>query len=193
MSTFETATLLQDGINVPPQHETTDVKFPCTGFVYLVLQNLEHVVQTFQSNDKLGYYNLIKNLILQAADRKKTNSSIPFDGEFINHQTVQQDFSEIYQQTEYSELGITTELDYEILLNNVFMKMLELPVNRWIIVNRSHETFVMIKVDGETYLIVDSHKTKHATVNTEDAIKYITRNGTYRGFVQLGIFNLYNY
>lgn len=139
------------------------------------------------------YYQLIKDTILEAAKRKQTNKSIHPDGECIDEETVQEDFPEICKKITYYDYGIPTDLELQIFLNGWYGNLLTMQVDEVLIVNRSHETFLMIKMDIDKFWIIDSHKEKHGITNVEGCLSYITRFGQITGnssHVQIGFFML---
>jgi len=188
MSYFETKSLLQNTLQTPIQADVSQTKYPCTGFCYMVVKNIDKILDLYDNKKSDEYYEFIKNLILQAGERKKNNSQIPFDGEYINADTVKNDFSDVYQKLEYKELGSVVDGEYDdLIINNIAILLFNINQKGFIIVNRSSETFVAIKKSDEYFLIVDSHQNINGEVDFIGLCNYITKKNDYQGIIQLGI------
>ena len=74
----------------------------------------------------------------------------------------------------------------EYAKNTICLKLFDMIEKDYIMVTRSQETFLMIKIDNDEFLVIDSHKSAHGTLNTMNAIKYITRYDLYKGLIQIG-------
>jgi len=182
-TTLESIDLLQNRIHAPLQAFASDVKYPCTGFCYMVAQNRHLLIDLY--NDKSSeYYNFILNLLKLASDRKKNNPNIDIKGEYINCETTKQDFPEIYKSMTFTEVGSPDEESFAIAQNNLYMLLLD--TSDYMMVTRSDETFIMLRIDFELVLVVDSHQAFHGTLSLEKATHYILKNGTYRGLSQIG-------
>lgn len=185
MSTCETNTLLKETLSTTPQAFATKVKAPCTGFCYLIIKNLDIVINLYETKDKT-YGDFILGLIIEAANRKAYNQEIDKTGEYINGKTIYNDFPEIVNNMEFQEFNTVDQNGSEYAINTLFLLILDLPLNKYVIITRSQETFLIIKLPSEKLLIVDSHKAKHGIVDLEGCIKYITRFGIYKGLIQIG-------
>ena len=189
---FETVSLLSNTIKSPHQVQVTKTKFPCTGFAFYALQNKTILLDLYKNRktEHQAYYNFILRLIQRAGKRKENNKLIPQDGEFITSDTVKKDFIKSYRQMQFNEINLVDEKTSKIIaINELFMILFQLSVNSAIIITRSYETFLMIKLDNDTLFIIDSHKTVHGTVNLPDGVKYITRDSLANGVIQYGIMN----
>ncbi len=183
---FETVSLLKNTLLTTPQHEATKVKYPCVGFTYMAIQNKNKIIDLYKLGTDKNYNDYIKNLICRAG-RRKESKSIDESGEYIIENTIVRDFSDIVNRLCYKEMNIVDEISHEYTANELYILLDSMQNNNHIIVNRSHETFVMFKITHDKYLVVDSHKNKHGEVDTLDAIKYITKYGHYKGLISLGI------
>jgi len=179
---------IQNGIHTPIQSIVSDIKYPCTGFCYMAIRERSLLLRKFKESYDYNYYKFIYELISRAAHRKSNNNRIHNDGEFINQDTIKEDFLDIYNQTEYKEYGISVSdpVSIDIFNNDMFMGLISTPINEYVIVNRSNETFLLLKLEQEKFLVVDSHQPKHGTIDIYDAIRYITRNGS-ATYVQIGL------
>jgi len=193
---FQSIDLIEDCISTPIQSVASNVKYPCTGFCYMAIENKSLLINYFKRSlystyDNRNYHDLIHELITKAGRRKGNNNKINHEGEFINQATILEDFPDIYNNTDYKEYGISTNdpLSVEIFENNMFMDLIQIPIDEYIIVNRSNETFLLLKIDSEKFLVVDSHQPRHGTLDIYNAIKYITRNGK-TSYVQVGLFKI---
>lgn len=183
----ETSALLQNPIKTIPQTIATQVKSPCTGFCYMIIQNKTKLISLFLDRDEKGYCDFISKIILAAAERKKNNKKIHYDGEYINQYTIKEDFNDIYNMTEFKEMNTADNEGKEYAMNTLVLIMFDMKINDYIIVTRSQETFVMFKISDELFLVVDSHKDIHGTVDIFNAVNYITRFDVYKGLIQLGL------
>jgi hypothetical protein len=193
MATTESVDLLSNPINTPIQSDVSSTKYPCTGFCYLVMENKEMIVSNYLCGLNKKYYELIKNLIIKAGDRKKNNQAIKEDGEYIDEQTIKSDFSEIVKKIQYQDENIVSNMAMENFSNNMYITLLNIPILGCLIINRSNETILLIKINNLNYLVIDSHQSKHGIVDHINAIKYITRNGLSMGVIQVGIYDPYKY
>lgn len=186
MSYLETKNLLQDTISTPIQSHVSQIKYPCTGFCYMAVQKRDHLLALYQQKSST-YSDEIKDLILQACERKKNNPNIDQQGEYINQPTVYEDF-DIAHFMQFSEMGIATDEDLEIVINNICIMLLDVQIGNFAIVNRSMETFLMMKIEDDKFLIIDSHQPIHGVVDLSGVCKYITRHDKVKGNIQIGIF-----
>ena len=191
MATFECIYLLDNTIETPIQSDVSPIKYPCTGFCYMVISNKEKLVSKYLTQKHNDYYNLIKSLIENAGNRKKNNPNINEDGEYIDELTIKNDFLTITNKIHYKEICIVTDNDMDIFCDDLSEQLISIPVLGAFIVNRSNETILFIKIDHDTFLTVDSHLSKHGTVNYDNTIKYITRGGVSKGVIQTGLYNPY--
>ena len=183
----ESSKLLTDTINTPHQSIIKDVKYPCTGFCYMVAQNQQDIKKLYRQKNKKGYYDLILKLITASAKRKKENKDINYDGEYINQDTVKKDFDAIYNKMEFMEMGCPDEESFNISINNLFFLLVEMSYNGFMMITRSKETFIILKLDNENFLVVDSHQTVHGSCNFEGVTKYIFKDGKYKDLIQIGL------
>lgn len=187
---IECRDLLENRVYTPVQAFSTDVKYPCTGFCFSIAQNKETVLELYHKRDDNGqckeYQDFILNLIVAAGERKRDNPNIDKSGEYINQETTKDDFPEVFNKLTFREVGTPTEESFEIAQNELYMMLMDTQLGEYMIVTRSHETFIMIKIDFEKFLVVDSHQAFHGTVSIEKATHYILKNGTYRGLTQIG-------
>jgi len=189
---FESKSLLTDTISTPIQKNVTDVKFPCTGFCYMAIRVLDQIVGYYLMHNVVDYKDLITQLILMAGERKRDDKTIDEDGEFLNGPTVERDFGELVHGMTFQELSITTDDDYEITINTLYAILFDIQINTYVLINRSHESFLMIKIGTSEFLIIDSHQDIHGVVSLENATKYITRDQYYKGFIQIGYMIMHN-
>jgi hypothetical protein len=189
---FEPEYLLSNTVDTPTQRDVSPTKYPCTGFCYNILMNKEVVVSKYMSNKTTDYYNLIETCIKRAGFRKLQNSKINEEGEFIDEETIKTDFPQIVNKTNYSEVCLITDLEMENFSNDFFVTLLSVssPLGA-IIVNRSNETILFIRLSEDSFLLVDSHQSKHGRLNSCDVIRYITKNGVTKGVIQIGIYDPY--
>lgn len=183
---MESVDLLNDFIETPIQSNISKTKYPCTGFCYLAIKYKKNLLNLFLLKKRQEYFDFISKLIRDAGERKNKNKNINCDGEFINQETIKNDFPEIYDTISFKDLGIASDLDLEIFINNIFIDIMDLSLNDCLIINRSSETFLAIKIDQEDFLIIDSHQNKHGIVQLENLIDYITKFKKYRGNIQIG-------
>jgi hypothetical protein len=185
---MESKDLLQHKVPTPIQSFATDVKYPCTGFCYLVAINKHHVIDLYNqhTNGSTQYYNYMMKLIQTAGERKRNNPKIHHRGEYIKCETTKMDFPEIYNTMTFMEFGSPDNESFNIAQNNIYMSLMDTDIGGHIIITRSDETFIMLKLDFENFLIVDSHQPCHGTVNIELAMQYILKSGTYKGLTQIG-------
>ena len=187
---MESKDLLENRVHTPVQAFSTPIKYPCTGFCYLVAKNKEKIVELYYRRNPDGkckeYHNYILELIKQAGERKKNNPNIHERGEYIDQETVKNDFTDIYNNLTFTEVGSPDEESFAIAQNNLYMLLMDTKIGGYMMVTRSHETFIMLKLDLETMLVVDSHQAFHGTLNLEKATQYILKNGIYRGLSQIG-------
>src|SRR5690606_1785990 len=108
-----------------------------------------------------------------------------YDGEFINQETIIEDFFEITCQLYFTELSIIDD-NMDDIINNIYEILLTIDIMNYLLINRSNETFIIFKLSDDDYLIIDSHQTYHGIVDNEKLIKYITKYHKYRGNIQLG-------
>lgn len=186
MANLEVKQLITEPIPTPIQSKSTKTKYPCTGFAYLIVENLDRVISTYQKRQDENYYELIDSLIKKAGERKKMNKNIPEDGEFINQLTIKNDFPRIYSKLKFEEFGTVSDEYSDIAINNIGALLFEIRVGKYLIVNRSKETFILIKLSQEFFLVVDSHQPIHGKLDFEGALKYITKYNNYQGVIQLG-------
>lgn len=185
---MDTIDLLINSVKVPIQATTTDTKYPCTGFSYLVIKNKDKLCNLYIEGKEDEYYEFIKKLIIEAGNRKRDNKNIPENGEYIDQDTVKADFREIYDKLQFYELATVNDGIYgNIIINQIATYLFEIDIGEYIIINRSHETFVLLKISDDMYLVIDSHKSKHGLVTFENALNYITKNNKYEGTIQLAI------
>lgn len=186
MNNLSCEDLLTECVPVSTQVQLTNIKYPCTGFCYYSLRLLNEIITLIKNNSNEEYAELINILILQGAKRKQS-LTIHFDGERIDEDTVKNDFSDIYNQIQFYEYGLPTDIESEIFINDWYGNLLILENNQALIINRSHETFLVIKIDDDKFWIIDSHREKHGYVNTLNLLSYITRFEQSK-HVQIGIF-----
>jgi len=132
------------------------------------------------------YYQYILNLIKAASERKRGNPKIDQRGEYIKCETTKTDFPEIYQAMTFTEIGSPDDESFAIAQNNIYMLLMDVEIGGYMMVTRSDETFIMLKLDFENFLIVDSHQPVHGKVNLEKGTQYILKSGVYRGLSQIG-------
>lgn len=177
--------LLENVVETIPQWEVTKVMSPCTGFCYYVIKNSEEIKKIFLSGNKEEYKNYLIKLIQQAAKRKSNNKNINLEGEHIDQLTIKEDFWNLTVCMEFIQKDIVDSQDLEKAKNEIYMELISM--KNYLLVTRSQETFLLIKLEDDKYLAVDSHRRLNGTVNTENAIKYITKFGNYKGNISLGI------
>jgi len=187
MST-ETVSLLSSTIETEPQAFATKVKWPCTGFCYMVIQNKSKLLDLYKTRSEQAYYEFILKLIKEAGIRKMSNSNIPYKGEYLNQDTVKKDFPNIVKKMEFIEMNTVDPEGSEYAKNTLFLQLFTLQLGDCMMIIRSEETFLIIKIDNDAYLVVDSHKDRHGTVDTIKAVQYITRFNIYKGLVQIGVY-----
>lgn len=188
MNSFECINLIEQGIITPTQSNTSNVKFPCTGFCYFAIIQKYDILEKYNSKDA-NYYNLIKSLILKAAERKKQNREIHEEGEFIDQNTIRNDFPDIFRQTKYKELIIATDFDFFVFENELLEILVMMQELDYLIVNRSNESLLMFKLNEFEFLVVDSHQSAHGILNVNNVILYVTRGNQTKGVIQIGIPN----
>jgi len=186
MNNQETRNLLKNTIPASPQSLVTSIKYPCVGFCYMAINNIDKLVDLYNAKNNIEYNYLIVDLIKSAAERKKTNINIHQDGEYIDQDSVSCDFKNIVDKLEFCEMNTLNANSLLYTKNHIYLTFIEMDYKDYLIVNRSSETFLIIKLDLDSFLIVDSHKDIHGTVNLDDAIQYITRYDIYKGLIQLG-------
>lgn len=188
---FETVDLLKDPIDVTPQAVATKVKFPCTGFCFFAAQHVPLLVQLYNKKNKLVYNALIVTLIQKAGERKKNNKSIHQEGENPDDETIKKDFK-MAKKMKFHDLNTVDEQGKEYAINTIGMSLMNLKSNEFVIITRSQETFMIVKLtdklDDDKYLVIDSHKTKHGTVNLMDALLYIIKNNKYIGLIKMATY-----
>ena len=184
-STIDSKDLLEGRVSAPIQSVATDVKSPCTGFCYMIAQDIQKVVNMYKS-DPNKYHDYIGSLIRTAGVRKRDNPKIHVRGEYINQDTIKTDFPDVHNSLKFQEFATPDQESFDINQNNLYMLLFEIDPNGFLIVTRSDETFIMIKLDVERFLVVDSHQPWHGTVGVEKATHYILKNGVYRGLTQIG-------
>ncbi len=187
MPAFESISLIQDPIEAPTQLLATDTKYPCTGFCYLSATDRNLLVEMYFERDSQGYYQYISYLINQAGIRKQNNPEIPEEGEYIDAPTIMADFPDLVATIEFTEMGVVGGEEKEIEINNICMLLLTSPISGPIFVNRSNESILFVRLDKDTFFVIDSHQPVHGVLSLLDVVKYITRDGQIRGFVQIGI------
>ena len=187
-SSLESKDLLQNRVSTPVQAFTTKIKYPCTGFCYMVAQNRSTLIDLYTNRETnpTKYYNYIRNIILLASERKKNNSKIHERGEYIKCETTEKDFPEIYNVMTFAEVGSPDDESFAIAQNNLYMLLMDTEIGGYMMITRSDETFIMLKLDFENLLVVDSHQPFHGTLNIETATQYILKSGTYKGLSQIG-------
>jgi len=189
-SRMETRDLLEDRVYTPVQAFSTDVKYPCTGFCFIVFRNKDKILDLYHKKDSEGnckeYHDYILELIIAAGERKRNNPDIHERGEYINQETIKADFPEIYNRLTFKEVGTPTKESFAIAQNELYMMLMDTEMGGCMFVTRSHETFVMIKIDFERFLVVDSHQAFHGTLSLEKGTHYILKNGIYKGLTQIG-------
>ena len=184
----ELVNLLNDTIVTPHQLIIKDVKYPCTGFCYMVAANRQQIKTLFNLKDKKGYYDLILKLLNNAGERKRNNKNIDEDGEYINHDTVKKDFGDLFNNMMFSEMACPDEENYNITINNLFLFLVEMSLDGFMIVTRSKETFIIIKLSNNKFLIVDSHQTIHGSCGLEGVTRYVLKDGKYKNLIQIGLY-----
>lgn len=172
-------------IPVSTQLEISSTKYPCTGFCYMAIRDKFEIITKF-FGDPNEYKNCLENLIKAAGHRKQNNELICQEGEYIDEATIIDDFPDIYENMIFEEHAISEPIDLDIFTNNLVEKLLLLPQFHHIIINRSNETFLIIKLDEFVFLIIDSHKKEHGTVGFDSCVSYITRQGQIKCVVQIG-------
>ncbi len=187
INAMDTIDLLTKTVDTPIQATTTDTKYPCTGFCYYAIQNKDKIYSLYFNGEKEKYYDLIERLIVDAGNRKRDNKNIPEEGEYIDQDTVKSDFDEIVKDMKFYEFGKVDDGEYnDLVINNVAIHLYDIKKYTPVIVNRSLETFLLIQVFEDQYIVVDSHKSKHGLVDTFGALNYITKYNNYQGTIQLG-------
>ena len=178
---------LEKTIDMPTQTEITDIKYPCTGFCYYCIENKNKILSYILLKKYNKYKELIIDLVKQAGERKNNNSLIKEEGEFINECTVKKDFEKIYGNTEYREIIMIEYNDIDKIEDETYLIMLDMDIFSYIIVTRSNETIIIFRINSNKYLIIDSHQPYHGITNCNSAIKYITRDMTLKGTIDIGI------
>jgi len=184
MNYKETKELIEDRVMTPLQSEATNIKFPCTGFCYLAILNKENLIETYfqvLSNEKINdeYYKLINDLIVLAGKRKVRNKNIPEDGEYIDADTIKEEFKKTFFDMEFEEFATVKGSYGNIAINNIAMILFKTPILGHILINRSNETFLLIKLSEEVFFLIDSHQPFHGKLNFETCPNYITKYNSY--------------
>jgi hypothetical protein len=182
----ETVDLLNDTIDIIPQSECTNIKAPCTGFCYLVIPHIDSIVKYYLNKKVHDYKAIIRGLIINAGKRKQEKKDISEEGEYINESTILNDFPNICNKMEYLEMNTVDRNSLSYTKNTLYIILIEMNYKDYMIVTRSHETFIIIKIDTDKYLIVDSHKNKNGYCNILDTIRYITKYDKYKDLIQIG-------
>ncbi len=74
------------------------------------------------------------------------------------------------------------------------MILFKTPILGHILVNRSNETFLLIKLSNEVFFLIDSHQPFHGKLNFETCPNYITKFNNYEGNIQIGYSrDIYNF
>lgn len=178
---------LEKTIDMPTQTEITDIKYPCTGFCYYCIENKNKILSYILLKKYDQYRELIIDLVKQAGERKKNNQLINNEGEFMNEDTIKKDFEKIYNNTEYREIIITEYNDIDQIEDEIYSIILGMTIFSYIIVTRSNETIIIFRINLNKYLIIDSHQPYHGLTNCNSVIKYITRDMTLKGTIDIGI------
>lgn len=189
--TFESVYLLDNTISTPTQADVSETKYPCTGFCYKAVEQIDILVSLYTDKQETTYSDIIRNMIYEAGVRKSSNNAIPQDGEFIDEDTIKNDFPEIFNRTTFKDYPLATEQDMDIFTNQIHEIILTKDIMTCIFVNRSSETILFVKIADDRLLVIDSHQPKHGTVSSDYAVRYITRNEQSKGNIQIGIYDPY--
>jgi len=182
----ETISLLKDTVTTTPQHKATQVNYPCTGFCYFVVPYIDTLVYLYINKKYEDYNKLVTFLIKKSGERKKNNKNIHYKGENIDDKTIQKDFPITFKQMGFKELHIVNSVSMEQASNELYGIISQ--IKQYIIFTRSDETIMMIKLNNDKLLVVDSHKEKHGSVDIYTAIKYINKFAKYKGTIDIGYF-----
>lgn len=174
---FDQKELIEDKFKVSYQNEVSNVRNPCCSICYYVIENIDKLLELYNSKRYNEYNDLYINIIINGANRKKCNN-IHDDGEFLDDESIKRDFNDIYKRYKY-HLYLTKESD----INTILLKA---KINTCIIINRSYEIFIIVKLVSN-YLLIDSHQQYHGILSNDNVIKYITLNNLYNGFIEIGI------
>jgi len=173
--------IYQKKIQVISQGQIENSDNPCTGISYFVLQNIKLLIKFFKLNDDKEYNLLYKSLIERAVVRKNTNSKIPKEGEFLDEETIKEDFKEIFNKI---------NIKYYFDNNELFNSIKNLDNNYAGIVTRGSATFVFVKFNSDEFLIIDSHNSYHGTMSLKNFIKYINFDNLIECDVEIGFFKI---
>jgi hypothetical protein len=190
-SFFDQKTLLYGTITTPIQSAVAKCKNICTGFSYMAYEASDKLIE-YYNTDSDKYRELVVKLMEQACKRKCNNTMIHSEGEYIDEDTLKVSFPNLYDSFQFVEI-IIKKVDNE---NNIVKNkekienaLKSLKVNEPIIFLRSYETFIMIKLNNDEFLVVDSHQPYHGKVSVKNAIEYIILAGLFSGSLYYGMMN----
>jgi hypothetical protein len=89
--------------NLKTQYDIIDNKNMCTSIAYYVALNLDKLVNYYNNNEFDSYRILYSEIINMGSERKLKNSAINYDGEYIDANTILNDFPEIYDKIIFNE------------------------------------------------------------------------------------------
>jgi len=178
---------LYDKIEVSSQDSIKNNKYMCCGIAYNVIKNKDILLKYFLNNDKNSYQNLFNNLMNISSERKLNNPKINYYGEYLDEITIQEDFKEIYNNMNYTELIICEfyESDY---LNNIYNIIESIKIGDPMIINRSKEVFTVIKLNENEFFVIDSHIRYHGKIKKNDLLNYMLINKFYKGILSIGVY-----
>ncbi len=180
---------LYDIVEMPTQFIITNNINMCCGISYLVIKYKNHLILNYLNNNIIKYKNLFMLLMQIASERKLSNPEINLEGEFINEKTIQQDFSNIYENMNYYEfiIGNFCE-DNDKNIKQIEELIENLSLHKPIIMCCNVNVFVIFKLSDDELLIIDSHVPYHGKIKKNKFINYIILDVGFNGIISLGCY-----
>lgn len=171
------------------QFEIKDNENMCCGISYFAIMNRSNLLRYYFSNDFEKYRLMFERIMMAGSVRKLNNPKIKYEGEFINEKTIEEDFPEIFFNMDYKEFGIGNIFeDSNSNIEAITKIFTSAKYYEPIIICKDAYVFIFIKLDSNSYLLMDSHIPIHGKLNLSNVIMWITFGGNYNGIVTVGYF-----
>ncbi len=179
--------------NVKCQFDTpyNSVTSQCSWFTLAVVEKLDEILYAVKTNNIEAYKQYITTCLDIATNNRKINWKYDL-GENIDQVNVNQNFNffvckssiNIDSFSQFIPEVKVLERNYPVILENEFKNMILnlLPNanNKYFIVNKHGESFVVALINNNQYIIIDSHKSNHIICGIDQLMEYMIDD--YQGF-----------
>lgn len=161
----------------------------CSWFCIEVVNSLPMLLSALNNRNTIKYQQLIELCLNNATENRRIyhkydlgeNIDQVIGSENYNYYVCKStisinDFKKIIPEV------TVLERNYPVISENKLKDIIVniLPIDKYFIVNKHGESFVVAFVNDNQYIIIDSHKSKHQIYNSDQVIKYIIDD--YNGF-----------